>query len=71
MTHWTQAHPNNPGNTVPIVLEEIIRDSAGIVVSTSEGRLGATDSGGEDNESCFIVKASHIPACTVSIHVWA
>ena len=68
VTHWTQASSNNHGNTVPIVLEEIIRDSEGILVYTSESKLGAVDSGGEDNESCFIVKASHIPACTVSIH---
>ncbi len=71
VTHWTQANPNNHGNTVPIVLEEIIRDSEGIVVLTSEGKLGAIESGGEDNESCFIVKANHTAACTISNHVWA
>lgn len=66
VTHWTQASTNNHGNTVTLVLEEIIRDSEGIVVLTSESKLGAIQSAGEENESCFVVKASHIHACTVS-----
>lgn len=53
MTHWTQSGPGEQhGSTVPIVVEEIIKTSAGEEVLRTRAELG--DVG--EQEHAFILK---------------
>lgn len=39
MTHWTHAGPGDHEGIIPIVVQEVIKDSAGTVVHQTDGLL--------------------------------